>query len=136
MDGSLPGRLGAATAYINRIGTAVPPNDVHQAFIDFAESLLPDARTRRLFARMAERSGITHRYSHLRPDAANAPSLDDAGFYRRGAFPGTGARMLAYEEQATALALQAIERLAIDPVAITHLIVASCTGFSAPGLDQ
>src|SRR3954452_25056006 len=136
MDGSLPGRLGAATAYINRIGTAVPPNDVHQAFIDFAESLLPDARARRLFARMAERAGIAHRYSHLRPDAPNAPSLDDTGFYRRGAFPSTQARMRLYEEQATALALRAIHALGIDPAAVTHLIVASCTGFSAPGLDQ
>src|SRR3954470_24397681 len=98
MDGSFPGRLGAATAYINRIGTAVPPNDVHQAFIDFAESLLPDARTRRLFGRMAERAGITHRYSHLSPNPPNAPSLDVTGFYRRGAFPGTAARMRFYEE--------------------------------------
>src|SRR6201989_1445568 len=135
MDGSLHS-LTAASAYINRIGTAVPPNDVHQAFIDFADSLLPDARARRLFARMADRSGIAHRYSHLRPSPPGAPSLDDTGFYRRGAFPGTSERMRAYEREATALALQAIGSLAIEPSEITHLIVASCTGFSAPGLDQ
>ena len=136
MDGSFSGRSPAVTAHINRIGTAVPPHDVHQAFIDFAESLLPDARARRLFARMADRSGIRHRYSHLRPNPPDAPSLDDTGFYRRGAFPGTAERMRAYELEATGLALQAVGRLALDPAEITHLIVASCTGFSAPGLDQ
>jgi predicted naringenin-chalcone synthase len=136
MDGSASGRLGAATAYINRIGTAVPPNDVHQAFIDFAESLLPDLRSRRLFARMADRAGIAHRYSHLRPNPPNAPSLDESGLYRRGAFPSTQARMRLYEQQATGLALQAIAAAAVDPAEITHLLVASCTGFTAPGLDQ
>jgi predicted naringenin-chalcone synthase len=134
MDGSFPSS--PPSAYINRIGTAVPPNDVHAAFIDFAASLLPDARARRLFGRMAERAGIAHRYSHLRPSPSLTPALDDTGFYRRGAFPGTAARMQAYEQQATRLALQAIGALAVDPAGITHLVVASCTGFSAPGLDQ
>src|SRR3954452_15999659 len=111
MDGIFSGS--AAAAYVNRIGTAVPPNDVHQAFIDFANSLLPDPRMRRLFGRMADRAGIAHRDSHLRPDAAGAPSLDDTGFYRRGAFPGTSERMRAYERDATALALQAVDALVI-----------------------
>ncbi len=104
MDGSLRGAPSAATAFVNRIGTAVPPNDVHQAFIDFADSLIADQRARRLFARMADRAGIRHRYSHLRPNPPGAPALDDTGFYRRGAFPGTAERMRAYEAQATELA--------------------------------
>ena len=129
--------FGAAgpVAHINRIGTAVPEHDVHQAFIRFAETLLPE-RARRVFARMAERAGIEHRFSCLRPDATGSFSIDDAGFYRRGAFPGTGARMVAYEAAATELALRAIAAAAVDTRAVTHLIVASCTGFSAPGLDQ
>ena len=134
MDGGF-GRASGAIAHINRIGTAVPPNDVHQAFIDFATTLLPQ-RSHRLFARMAERAGIQHRFSHLRPGPADGPSLDDTGFYRRGAFPSTGARMQAYEAQATGLAVRAVAQLGIVPDDITHLIVASCTGFSAPGLDQ
>ena len=135
MDGSFAGPF-TATAHINRIGTAVPPNDVHQAFIDFAETLLPDRRTRALFMRMADRSGIKHRYSHLRPDQPGAASLDDTFFYRRGDFPGTAERMRRYELHATDLAVQAVEDLGADAAEITHLIVASCTGFSAPGLDQ
>lgn len=124
-----------ATAHINRIGSAVPANDVHQAFIAFAASLL-EGRDQRLFARMADRAGITHRYSHLHPDLPGAPALDTGGFYRRGAFPSTGRRMQAYEAQAANLAVRAIEDLDIVGEEITHLIVASCTGFMAPGLDQ
>ncbi len=135
MDGNFPGAMTSATAHINRIGTAVPPHDVHQAFIDFAGTLLPGS-SKRLFVRMAERAGIQHRFSHLRPNPPGQDSLDDTDFYRRGAFPSTAARMGAYEAQATGLALQAVERLAIEPSEITHMIVASCTGFTAPGLDQ
>ena len=135
MDGFSSGATSGVTAHINRIGTAVPPHDVHQAFLDFAGMLLP-AAGRRLFGRMAERAGIWHRFSHLRPNPAGDVSLDDTDFYRRGSFPGTAARMLAYEAQATGLALRAIARLGIEPSEVTHLIVASCTGFTAPGLDQ
>jgi predicted naringenin-chalcone synthase len=45
--------------------------------------------------------------------------------------------MARFESEALALAMQAITALDIeqDRGAITHLIVASCTGFTAPGLD-
>ena len=122
------------TPHVNRIATATPPNDVHGAFIDFARDSLQDSRTRRVFERMAERSGVSHRFSTFVPAAERGPSLDTDGFYRRGAFPNTAARMARYERDATGLAVQAVERLA--PGAITHLVVASCTGFMAPGLDQ
>jgi predicted naringenin-chalcone synthase len=135
MDGGFSGRGVGQTAYINRIGTAVPDYDVHKAFLDFAESLLPE-RERRLFTRMAERAGIEHRFSCLCPSEGGSFALDDNGFYTRGTFPSTGARMRAYEAQATGLALRAIEMLEVDPGSVTHLIVASCTGFTAPGLDQ
>lgn len=135
MDGISSNRAPSAVAHINRIGTATPGNDVHQAFIDFAGSLMPE-RARRVFARMAERAGIQHRFSHLRPNPAGAESLDDTDFYRRGTFPTTAVRMSAYETNAIELALQAIGRLALDPAEITHVIAASCTGFTAPGLDQ
>ena len=82
---------------------------------------------------MADRSGVAHRFSHLVP-ADGGSALDTTGFYRRGAFPGTAARMDAYAQHATDLAVTAVEKLA--PGAITHLIVASCTGFIAPGIDQ
>ncbi len=124
------------TAHVNRIGTAVPPHDVHEAFVGFARTLLADDRSRLVFERMAERSGIAHRYSFFRPGEPGAMKIDAEGFYRRGAFPGTGARMVRYETDAVALAVQAATRLGIGDEGITHLLVASCTGFTAPGLDQ
>ena len=120
--------------HINRIATATPANDVHRKFIDFARDTLEDPRARRVFDRMADRSGVEHRFSTLAPAPGSGESLDTRGFYRRGAFPGTAARMRQYEQHATALAVQAVEQL--DTGAITHLVVASCTGFTAPGLDQ
>jgi predicted naringenin-chalcone synthase len=45
--------------------------------------------------------------------------------------------MALYEPQALALSLRAIEALNLgtERARITHLVVASCTGFTAPGLD-
>jgi len=125
-------------AYINRIGTAVPPHDVHDSYLRFIEPGLPEGKARTVFQRMAQRSSIEHRYSILAKEGMVEADAPEEGFYRRGAYPGTAARMRLYEEYAPALAEQAA--LALDlqgkEQSITHLIVASCTGFVAPGLDQ
>ena len=122
--------------HINRIGTAVPPHDIHAAFITFARSLLHEERSRTLFDRMAERSGIERRFSFLQPGEPGAQQVDTAGFLNRGRFPATAARMLRYEQHATDLAAAAVAALGEDPASFTHIVVASCTGFTAPGLDQ
>ncbi|MDQ2804241.1 MAG: type III polyketide synthase [Pseudomonadota bacterium] len=123
-------------AHINRIGAAVPDHDIHASFIAFARTLLAE-KTRAVFDRMAERSGIAHRYSAFRPGDIAGGEVDADGFYRRGRFPGTAARMALYEQDALALALRAVETLVltVERERITHLVVASCTGFTAPGLD-
>jgi len=127
------------TAYVNRIATAVPRYDVHQAFLRIAQvQLAGHPRRWALFQRMAERAGIEHRYSGLRPSAhPEAGPIDADDFYRRGQFPDTAARMRAFEAQAPALAQAAVERLALggERAPVTHLVITSCTGFSAPGLD-
>jgi len=125
-------------AWLNRIGAAVPPYDIHAEFVDFALSAMPDERSRALFERMAGLADIEHRFAIF--EAAPAPReiiLDMGGFYRRGAFPSTADRMARYEPEALALAMKAVEALDIERErnAITHVIVASCTGFTAPGLD-
>lgn len=124
-------------ALINAIGCAVPSHDVHQAFIDWAEQQVADQRERALFRRMAERSGITHRWSVLPPTAEGGSPVCRGGFYAEG-MPPTSARMQLYAEYAPALALAAVERLReATPIdGVTHLVVASCTGFVAPGIDQ
>jgi predicted naringenin-chalcone synthase len=125
-------------AYVNRIGTAVPEHDVHDAFIRFVDSLLPDQRSRLLFHRMAQRAEIDHRYSYFEPGEGMEIAADREGFYRRGSFPGTASRMARFPVLALDLALRAVAALDIagEEQAITHLVVASCTGFTAPGLDQ
>src|ERR1700744_1650358 len=124
-------------AFINRIATAAPPHDVHGTFLAFGRLMLQhDRRRLALFNRMAERSGIAHRYSFLEP-AADGAAVDGDGFYRLGSFPDTAARMKKYERFAPDLAGQAAEMLLAeeDRSRITHVIVTSCTGFSAPGID-
>ena len=127
------------TAYLNRVATAVPAHDVHDAFLRFARGRLADhPRRRAVFDRMADRTGIARRYSTIRPrQDPDGASVDEAGVYRRGAFPGTAARMDAFEREAPGLAMRAVDGLDLGSEArrITHLVVASCTGFAAPGLD-
>ncbi len=104
--------------------------------MEFGRDTIVDPHKRALFDRMAAMADIEHRYAII--EAAPRPRdvvLDTDGFYRRGAFPTTAARMAQYEPHALHLALKAIRALDADPSSITHLVVASCTGFTAPGLD-
>ncbi len=122
--------------HINRIGTANPPFDIHAAFVTFGRTLLRTDKERMVFDRMAERSGIAHRYSVLQPGVPGADRVDAEGFLNRGRFPTTAARMRRYETHAPDLAAQAVAALGCDPASFTHIVVASCTGMVAPGLDQ
>jgi predicted naringenin-chalcone synthase len=125
-------------AWLNRIGTAVPRHDIHAEFVDFARSAINDPYQRGLFDRMAAMADINHRYSFLEPGPKPRDRfLDAEGFYERGAFPSTAARMARFQPEALTLAMLAIAALDIadQRSQITHLIVASCTGFTAPGLD-
>ncbi len=126
----------AVTAHVNAIGTATPPHDIHDAFIAWARSRVADDEAR-LFARMARRSGIGHRWSVLPPTPEGLSPVSPGGFYA-GAMPGTAARMALYADAAPSLSLAAVATLGerADLDGITHLVVASCTGFVAPGLDQ
>ena len=124
------------SAYLHAIGTAVPGHDVHTAFIDWARGQV-EPRSAKLFDRMAARAGIRHRWSVL-PAAPDGGSPVAAGGFYDGVHPGTGERMQVYAQAAPTLALDAIaalqEQVPLD--GITHLVVASCTGFVAPGVDQ
>ncbi|MBB5059429.1 putative naringenin-chalcone synthase [Granulicella aggregans] len=124
------------TAYLNRIATAVPEQDVHDPFVLFAEQMLLDPRLRMVFRRMASRSGIAHRYSFLDPHQG-APN-DAHEFYRLGSFPNTARRMGLFEQSAPVLMRKAVDRLELNEAeraGITHVLVTCCTGLYAPGLD-
>ena len=123
-------------AYLNAIGGAVPDHDIHHAFVDWADARIDD-RSRKLFHRMAARAGIAHRWSVLPRGDDGASPVGAGGFYAQG-MPGTGARMAIYAQAAPELGLAAVDMLAAKvPLGeITHIVVASCTGFVAPGIDQ
>src|SRR5271157_3218580 len=127
------------TAYINRIATAVPAHDIHRAFIDFAAGMLAEGTVRNLFHRMARLSAIEHRYSFLQPVTSPDGSWKDVeDLYERGNFPATARRMQLFERFAPQLAQSALDKLALteeERRGITHVIVTSCTGLYAPGLD-
>ncbi len=124
------------SAHINRIATALPRHEVHDAFRLFAGRQITSDRVRGAFARLAERSQVARRYSVLEPEPDATGTT--CGFYRTDRFPSTGARMARYEAEAPALAEDACLALGLeqDGPGITHLILATCTGFAAPGLDH
>ncbi|MGD0156708.1 MAG: type III polyketide synthase [Terracidiphilus sp.] len=127
------------TAYLNRIATAVPPHDMHPAFIEFAHSMLPEGTPRNLFRRMIRLAAIDHRFSFLKPIVTDDGTLRDAdALFVRGSFPSTARRMQAFEQFAPQLARCALAKLGLteeEREGITHVIVTCCTGLYAPGLD-
>ena len=115
----------------------MPRYDVHAAFIGWAGAQIQDARTRQLFERMAGRSGIAHRWSVLPPTESGGSPVQPGGFYA-GNWPTTGQRMTLYAQAAPVLAEEAVRALERQTALgeVTHMVLASCTGFAAPGVDQ
>lgn len=116
----------------------MPPHDVHAAFVGFARALLDDTRVRAVFDRMAAKAQIDHRFSvlSLSPDADGA-TPEASRLYSRGHFPTTAERMKLFERHAPTLAVEAVSKLDLGDArsSITHVIVTSCTGMYAPGID-
>lgn len=128
-----------SAVYIERIATATFDGDVHQAFVSYASGMLKDDRSRTLFLRMAERAGIEARYSPLCVNGMQSDGDVDAyAFYRSTSFPSTAERMKLYKQFAPILMRRALDRLNLDSAErqrIRHVLVTSCTGLYAPGLD-
>lgn len=136
-------------AAILSIGTAVPQYELEQAFIErwMCESLGQQPAHSRLLQRLYSRSGIETRYTCL-PDAFFPPQESRfAPGQELAAVATTAERMAVYEQVSVEIgtaaarqALQGCDDRDTDPTAaaasITHLLVVSCTGFFAPGLDQ
>jgi alpha-pyrone synthase len=128
-------------SYITSIGTANPPNKISQSAISqfmvrAMEMDEEDARKLRALFRM---TGIESRYSVIEdygkdsgfsfyPDASN-----------QKAFPTTKQRMELFRKHALDLSVAAVRNClsgrSVPTVSFTHLIVVSCTGLYAPGLD-
>jgi alpha-pyrone synthase len=123
------------SAYLNRIGTAVPTREAHQEFVDTLDWWVSDSALVDKLRVISRRSGIARRYTVL----ADPIGLPGSGaFYQPGHFPTTTRRMQVYQHEAPILACraaQALQSQGVDLASITHLLITSCTGFYAPGLD-
>lgn len=99
-----------------------------------------DEKGARLADRLVKQTKIDFRYSTI-PDYGRESA--DFEFYPRNEaldpFPGVGRRMQHYRSHALPLAKAAasrcLENASAHAADITHLIVVSCTGMYAPGLD-
>lgn len=129
--------------YILSVGTANPGNKVSQEkiskFMINAHGL--DRQQSRKLKFIYKHSGIQSRHSALedfdQEDHRHfsffpkTPTLDP--------FPGTKSRMEVYRKVAPAVATTAIEdclrKAKTSVTSITHLVVVSCTGMYAPGLE-
>lgn len=124
------------SAHINHIACAVPAHDQQATFLQSLPHWIESPTLVEKLRQVALNSGIRHRYSVI-ADPFGEPGSD--AFYKYGEFPGTHARMEAYRLHAPRLAFEAVRKLRLEagPAAghPTHLIVTSCTGFYAPGLD-
>jgi alpha-pyrone synthase len=117
---------------INAIATAVPASECDATYHAWAKRQLEGRREAGLLDRMIQRSGIGRRYTVLSNDQTYRA---EGSFYDVPEAPSTLERMKVYAREAPELALTAIAGLGpLD--GITHMVVASCTGFTAPGLDQ
>ncbi len=129
-------------SFITSIGTATPAHQLTQSsllgFMTNAMKLgADDVRKLRVLFRA---SGIDTRHSVLEDYGKTA----DFGFYENTPdmepFPSTKRRLELYHRHALALSLDAVSKC-LSPLSdfrkdsITHLVVVSCTGMYAPGLD-
>jgi alpha-pyrone synthase len=122
-------------AYLNHIGCAVPPYERQREFIDSLPRWAGTPEIVEKLQQLAAGARIDQRYTVL-PDPFG--TVDMPGFYRPGGFPTTGERMKMYQREAPLLAARAVDHLRATAGSlhgVTHLIVTSCTGFYAPGLD-
>jgi predicted naringenin-chalcone synthase len=127
-------------SYITSIGTANPENKIPQSTIaNFMVKAMnlstDDERKLRALHRM---SGIESRYSVL----TDYGKQSDFEFYPNSdeAFPSTKQRLVLFQKHAVHLSVSASEKCLFKipdfkKSEITHLIVVSCTGMYAPGLD-
>jgi alpha-pyrone synthase len=141
--------MSSARTSLLGLGTALPPFSGTQAQVArfmsrvVAESAAPPRRERTLalIEQIYESCGIQRRFSAI-PDFG----LEDPQGFRffpptwtLEPFPGTARRMRLYEEVSVELAesaaRRALARAGIEPRQVSHLVISTCTGFFAPGLD-
>jgi predicted naringenin-chalcone synthase len=119
-------------------GAPIPQAEISR-FMQLAHQL--DAQERRKLDFLYRKSGIDSRHSVL--DDFQTEEVSDFTFFPKNKelhpFPGTAARMQVFEEKGPELAEQAVrsalQQAEVEANSLTHLILISCTGMVAPGLE-
>ena len=119
-------------------GAPIPQAEISR-FMQLAHQL--DSQERRKLDFLYRKSGIDSRHSVL--DDFQKEEVTDFTFFPKNKelhpFPGTAARMQVFEEKGPELAEQAVrsalQQAKVEANSLTHLILISCTGMVAPGLE-
>lgn len=121
-------------AYITKINTAVPSFKIPQreAAATLGELLEMDDTEKRKLDILFRATGIHSRYSVVSDYLKQEP---ERSLFKTGNFPDTNTRMQKYIEALPKLAFQAASPVVNSNDPPTHIIVVSCTGVYAPGLD-
>ena len=130
--------------HIVSIGTASPGEPIPQhhigEFMKLAHGLSPEESRKLSFVYRV--SGITTRHSVLTDFNYTDPS--SFTFFPQNKklepFPSTRQRMRVFEERAAGMGIEAItnclKRTSVQVSQITHLVLVSCTGMYAPGVEM
>lgn len=127
---------------LEAIATANPPFRLPQtdavAFMSQLEGLSPPVRSR--LAKIYAKSGIDCRYTCIQDYLTQPPNFSFfPNSWQLTPSPSTKVRNHLYQTYApkiaAAAATDAMQQASVAPTGITHLIIVSCTGFSAPGID-
>lgn len=119
-------------AWITAIGHALPGAPITQpALVDWLRPRLAPGTGEGRLERFAERSGVGQRHSVLDWFGPEGEALFPLGRPHGDAT----ARSAAFVRHAPTLAAAAVRAAGIDPTSVTHVVVATCTGAVAPGID-
>jgi predicted naringenin-chalcone synthase len=129
-------------SFITAIGTAVPAFRFDQSTISkFMEATMAkdDPSAARKIRAVFRASGIQYRHSVIE-DYGRTAAFTFYPNHEREGFPATESRMKLFRRHALPLSVAAVQNMlsANDGASlsgVTHLVVVSCTGMYAPGLD-
>lgn len=127
---------------ITAVGTANPIHKLEQQraaeIISAALFLTPTKK--KILKSVYKSAGIKHRYSVIGDYCKEPGQFEFFPNDAKSSFPTTAERMMIYKQHALDLVLTAIKNCLanfrnFDKRKITHVIVVSCTGMYAPGID-
>lgn len=127
-------------AMIVGLGVATPSREISQkdaAQFAIRHSGAQQGLSRAMLERLYRNTRVEQRGSVLLDGAET--SGREVSFFEGAVWPGTGARLEAFERFAPQLAVhsavRAMNEAGCQPTDVTHVITVSCTGMSAPGVD-